>query len=101
MKTCLVSYFDKDLQSFSTLQAIQCPTFHDLKVDLKRGIAKQFPLEKLGQFAGQIIYCKGYFDNETGELTLTDEEGLDLDSLLVLRKDYVDKVKEAAQKDVN
>lgn len=99
MKYCLVTYFDKDLESFTTLQIIPCPSWHDLTVDMSRGLKKQFPLDKLGQFAGKVMYFKGTFDDETG-VVVAGDESLDLDSLLIQNKKYVEELNKAKEKAV-
>lgn len=98
MRYCLITFFDKDIESFSTIQAINAPSWHDLKVDLVRGLKKQFPLDKLGQFAGKILHFKGTFNDETGVLEPAEGvDTLDCDSILIGRTDYYESVKKSAE----
>lgn len=86
MKFTIIAYYDKQLESFTSPQAINSSSAEDIKTDVSRGILKQLPKEKIGVFAKRKLYKLGYYDDATGIISdAVPEELVDCDLLLAQR----------------
>lgn len=86
MKYTLIGYYDKQLESFTSPQAINSSSVEDIKTDVSRGILKQLPKEKIAVFQKRKLYKLGFYDDETGLITdPVPEELIDCDILLAQR----------------
>ena len=79
----MIAYYDKDLKSYTSPQAINSNDSSQIAADIKKGLLKQLPREKVKPFAHKSMWKLGMYDDDTGLLTeCVPEELLDCDVLL-------------------
>lgn len=79
----MIAYYDKDLKSYTSPQAINSNDPSQIAADVKKGLLKQLPKDKAVVFAHKAMWKLGMYDDDTGLLTdCVPEELLDCDILL-------------------
>ena len=79
----MIAYYDKDLKSYTSLQAINSNDPLQIAADVRKGLLKQLPKDKIAGFAHKAMWKLGMYDDDTGLLTeCVPEELLDCDILL-------------------
>lgn len=79
----LVAYYDKDLKAYTSPQPINSNDPDAIAADVKKGILKQLPKDKVAVFAHRSLWKLGMYDDDTALIKdAVPEELLDCDILL-------------------